>query len=266
MYISKPMEIKMSKRKLKICSKCNKRNTYDEICWECKQKIKIQTKIQEKCKQCGKKVEFSSARRTYFEKRGGKLCPECVKKNQIESMTKMNSKRTHEELSEFARKGHKTRSFESRSMATKKQWENIKKDPLKIKKISERLSHRMKKRWENMSETNKEKILRKWLNPEQRSKLNDNFKQLMIKEKIYQGFISECPFCGFVPDEINHELKLIIEVYGDYWHCNPRTYKNPQQYLKRQQKTVKERWEYDRRRLGCFYEKGYCLGKCYKKK
>lgn len=48
----------------------------------------------------------------------------------------------------------------------------------------------------------------------------------------------------------------LIEFYGDYWHCNPRTYKkdfwNPQLHM-----TAKEKWDFDKKRIKRFEEKGY---------
>lgn len=54
--------------------------------------------------------------------------------------------------------------------------------------------------------------------------------QLKIKELIegmgYE-FIHNQPHGEFIPDFINHDKKIIIEVNGDYWHCNPMKYTSP---------------------------------------
>jgi len=50
------------------------------------------------------------------------------------------------------------------------------------------------------------------------------------KVALSEGFTSEECFHGFVPDEINHNLRLIVELYGDLYHCNPRVYKDASQY------------------------------------
>lgn len=37
-------------------------------------------------------------------------------------------------------------------------------------------------------------------------------------------FIYNQPCGEYRPDFINHEIKIVIEVQGDYWHCNPYLY------------------------------------------
>ena len=50
--------------------------------------------------------------------------------------------------------------------------------------------------------------------------------------------------------------KNIIECYGDYWHCNPETY-NETYYHKQINKTAKEIWEYDKKRINILKKEGY---------
>ncbi|NBR01193.1 MAG: hypothetical protein EBT97_12260 [Actinobacteria bacterium] len=62
---------------------------------------------------------------------------------------------------------------------------------------------------------------------------------------------------GFVADEVNVSDKIIIEFYGDYYHCNPRIYTDPNTYNTTLHMTAKDKWAYDRRRLAAFYKAGY---------
>jgi len=82
---------------------------------------------------------------------------------------------------------------------------------------------------------------------------------LLWLNRLYDGFISEEPFHGFIPDEINHNLKIIIEVFGDLYHCNPLKYTEPNLYVRAIQRTVGEQWKRDRIRLACFYKHGYTV-------
>lgn len=52
------------------------------------------------------------------------------------------------------------------------------------------------------------------------------------------------------------EDKYIVEVYGDFWHCNPQRYKSD--YFNRgKKKTAKEIWDRDLSRRKKFEELGY---------
>lgn len=72
-------------------------------------------------------------------------------------------------------------------------------------------------------------------------------------------------------DYYNSEYNLVVEVLGDYWHCNPAIY-NHDFYHKNIQKTACDIWEDDKKRkneiiniLGCMYieiwEKDWKLNK-----
>lgn len=50
--------------------------------------------------------------------------------------------------------------------------------------------------------------------------------------------------------------KYAIECYGDYWHCNPKRYKEDY-YNSRIKKTAKEVWDFDSRREEYLKSKGY---------
>ena len=66
-------------------------------------------------------------------------------------------------------------------------------------------------------------------------------------------------FHGYVPDEINHDLKIIVEFFGDAYHCNPKLYKDENQFVNLIKRTVGEQWSRDRKRLGVFYKCGYSV-------
>lgn len=51
---------------------------------------------------------------------------------------------------------------------------------------------------------------------------------------------------------------LVIECYGDYWHCNPRLYE-PSYYHKSLHTTAQEKWEKDQARSTSLIEKGHVV-------
>lgn len=53
--------------------------------------------------------------------------------------------------------------------------------------------------------------------------------------------------------------KKIIEINGDYWHCNPRKYAHDHIYLKgsSREKTAKDKWKEDEDKINFIRDKGY---------
>ncbi len=147
------------------------------------------------------------------------------------------------------------------SIAVKKGWETVRSDKEKYKNLLKARSEASKKRWdEEYSEDTKRHILTRLTSSNNcgRSGLSDSVKSLMEEEGI-TGFASEGYFHGFFPDEINHELKIIVEVYGDIYHCHPDKYKDEDEFLSHIQRTVKEQRKRDKIRLACFYKHGYTV-------
>lgn len=61
---------------------------------------------------------------------------------------------------------------------------------------------------------------------------------------------------GAAPDYINEDKKIIIEVNGDYWHCNPLKY-NSDWFHPVKKKTAQQIWEIDSKRTLTLNEAGY---------
>lgn len=53
-------------------------------------------------------------------------------------------------------------------------------------------------------------------------------------------------------------INLIIEYFGDYWHCNPIKY-NENYFNKKKGQTAKEIWDYDDKKLELITNYGYNL-------
>lgn len=71
-----------------------------------------------------------------------------------------------------------------------------------------------------------------------RSKKEKLLEQYLIDYKINQRIGNH------KPDYINDDKKHIIEVYGDYWHCNPETF-TADFYHPQLKMTAKEKWQKD---------------------
>lgn len=63
-------------------------------------------------------------------------------------------------------------------------------------------------------------------------------------------YVSQYRIRGFIADFLIGD-NLVIEVQGDYWHCNPLIYNEPQNEIQ------KHKIKQDRMKRGCFNELGY---------
>ena len=64
---------------------------------------------------------------------------------------------------------------------------------------------------------------------------------------------------GFIVDGLVGGTSLIVEFYGDIYHCHPGQFDDPAQYCPWLGRTVGQQWARDRKRLGVFYRYGYCV-------
>ena len=73
------------------------------------------------------------------------------------------------------------------------------------------------------------------------------FKKSYFKGSVYgQKFVSSNN-SYYKIDFYNEDYNMVVEVQGDYWHCNPKIYKDDY-FNKTKKKTAKEIWEKDNER------------------
>ena len=112
--------------------------------------------------------------------------------------------------------------------------------------------------------------IRKWNDPDKRNRMNARKKHGGVMSGLHQeiksdmlkggilGFESEVTFQGKRVDEINRDKQLIIEVYGNYWHCNPKFYPSGTILQFPTYKVlVDDIWVQDAERLDSFSRVGY---------
>ena len=276
-----------AKNKRKPCKKGCGKKTLNEICFKCEgvkgvkakrslsrspckngcgRKIngdychKWQKKLRVECTciSCGDTTETSMHNlRFCIEKQGGIKCKNCIRLESSERFKNYQASLTKEQRVESAKTSNSL--IKNPAANVRKQWETIKNDPERMEILRKQRGETTRERWENYAPEEKNRHLQNCLGVRSRSKGSEELKQRMIDEGLFQGFESEQPFCGFIPDEINHDLKLIIEYYGDKYHCNPKEFKDPNQYQSYTKRTVGEQWKRDRRRVGAFYKAGYSV-------
>jgi len=72
----------------------------------------------------------------------------------------------------------------------------------------------------------------------------------MIEKRVVEGGKE------YYADIVSFEKKLIVEFYGDYWHCHPKKYKEDF-YHQKKKITAKEIWDLDAKRLETIASLGY---------
>lgn len=119
----------------------------------------------------------------------------------------------------------------------------------KRKKISQEFHN-------GMTDEQKEQHYRKIFKDRGRSKECDDFMlDLQANEIICD---TEQYVHGFIVDGIIQDTNIIVEYYGDVFHCNPRKFHDPDQACSwLGGRTVQEQWDRDKKRLAALYRYGY---------
>lgn len=95
-------------------------------------------------------------------------------------------------------------------------------------------------------------------NPGPLAKSSPRSKKEKLLENILPGYFPNKQVGKYKPDYLNPDTNHIIEVYGDYWHCNPQTF-GPDFYHPKLQKTAEEKWKADKHRKQILESMGYSV-------
>lgn len=82
-------------------------------------------------------------------------------------------------------------------------------------------------------------------------------KQFLIELKT-KGYVSNKQISKYTVDYVNEKTKHIIEVNGDYWHCNPNLY-HANYYNSSIGMSAGEKWKYDAERKKYLENLGYTV-------
>jgi G:T-mismatch repair DNA endonuclease (very short patch repair protein) len=88
------------------------------------------------------------------------------------------------------------------------------------------------------------------------AKTSPRSKKEKLLEPLLLGYKINSRVGRYKPDYLNEETKHIIEVYGDYWHCNP-TLMDDNTYHPQLKMTAKEKRELDKNRISYLNSQGY---------
>jgi len=249
--LSKPTILKVLNkhnliRKRDRCSKLKfqfdgKQYSVERVCPSCNQTI--QTKSKDKTVCC----------RNHLNKlKGSSLCKPCSLKLQTgEGNPFYGKKHTKETLIKLSktRKGKGTGN------------DNAMSNPIWRKKVSDNL----KKKWNSGELEETRKLMSEHMKKTRRSgKIKSGITSKKEKEIIQflkehnvpsiQSYRVDTKICDIYISSLN----LIIEYFGDYWHCNPKKY-DENYFNQKKDKTAKQIWDYDKDKIDLISNFGYNL-------
>lgn len=212
--------------------------------------------VTRKCPDCGKDIKTTSkdkviACRNHFNKLNGtSLCKPCSSKLQIgegnsffgkthskESILKISKSKTGQYTGD---KNH-MKQEKYRQMSRDIMNSNWEKGILDRKVISEQ-----------MKQTQRSGKIKSTIVSKREKEIVKEIKQLGYKP--INSYRVDSKICDvFIPS-----LNLIIEYFGDYWHCNPKKY-DSNYFNKKKGKFAWELWDYDNKKLELIKNYGYNL-------
>jgi len=235
------------------------------------------------CNSC--KVEVFIGKRAFFRNKDLCLCVSCLKKHKSLIKYGVESPNQVKEIKEKQHKNNETNTAkrhkneytpEMRANNTKLGWLLGRYDNASLL-----ASNRMKQLWadpeyrlkrqetENKLETKERRSrasIRQWQKPKYRELMSKiGIRVSKLQKQIYEICLLQyndaileyiIPNSEYTVDIFIPSKNLILEVYGDYWHCNPEKF-NEDYYHSRLHCSAKEKWEKDKIRIDNLLALGY---------
>jgi G:T-mismatch repair DNA endonuclease (very short patch repair protein) len=212
--------------------------------------------VTRKCPNCNKDIKTTSkdktiACRNHFTKlEGTSLCKPCSLKLQVG------------EGNPFFGKTHKKESLDKMSKSKKGQYSGNK-NHMKQEKYRKMSRDIMRSNWDNGI------LDRKVISEQMKQTQRSGKIKSVIVSKREKEIVKEIKQLGFKPissyrvdskicDIYIPSLNLIIEYFGDYWHCNPNKYESDF-FNKKKNKFAWELWDYDKKKIDLIKSYGYNL-------
>lgn len=201
--------------------------------------LKRNTKLNRKCSKCRKQIDDRS-------KSG--LCIKCCRLGNLNPFyNRKHTIKTRQHMKEKAKQ--RDNSTYHRIIQTAKMRKN----------------HRnfMKERWKNVSKKDKEAMIKNWVikglescKKSSKTKI-ENIMYRTLKQLKFKNIERNVQISYYNVDFLIDNL--IIECFGDYWHCNPLIF-DKNKYNKSLKLQASEKWNKDSKRLNRLKQMGYsCL-------
>ena len=212
--------------------------------------------VTRKCPKCNKDIKTTSkdkviACRNHFNKlEGTSLCKPCSVKLQVgEGNPFFGKKHTKESLKKMSKS--KTGQYTGDQNHMKQE---------KYRQMSRNI---MRSNWDNGI------LDRKVISEQMKQTQRSGKIKSVITSKREKEIVKEIKQLGYNPihsyrvdskicDVYIPSLNLIIEYFGDYWHCNPKKYESDF-FNKKKGKFAWELWDYDKKKIDLIKSYGYNL-------
>jgi G:T-mismatch repair DNA endonuclease (very short patch repair protein) len=212
--------------------------------------------IVRKCPKCNENIRTNSrdkviACRNYFNAlKNNSLCKPCSLKLQVgKGNPFFGKKHTKESLIKISK--------------SKKGQNSGNQNHMKQEKYRQMSRDIMRSNWDNGILDRK--VISEQMKQTQRS---GKIKSVIVSKKEKE-IVNELKSLGFNPihsyrvdskicDMFIPSLNLIIEYFGDYWHCNPKKYE-PNYFNQKKNKFAWELWDYDKKKIDLIKSYGYNL-------
>lgn len=217
-----------------------------------------------KCIECGSEKEYIPWRAKRLKLNNGEYrCIICSRSHNASQQTfEQRSARmkqfhaTNPEMAKIIGKIRRSYRHTPSEVWHQKQMDTIRADPQRYQQYCEKRRRIALEFHSNMTEIEKEFHYGKVFgNTSGKSEAEREFFKILESRGI-KFDTGQC-VCGFFPDGLKKDIKLIVEFYGDTYHCNPKKFHDPTQYCLWIRRTVQEQWDRDKKRLAVFYKHGY---------
>jgi G:T-mismatch repair DNA endonuclease (very short patch repair protein) len=191
--------------------------------------------------------------RNHFNKiKNNSLCKPCSLKLQVGEGNPFYGKKHTKETKQKISKKREGKAVGDKNSMSNPIWRNKASENLKKRWDSGELEETRKKMSEHMKKTRRKGKLKSVITSKKEKEIINFLKKKNLSP--IHSFRVDTKICDiFIP-----EFNLIIEYFGDYWHCNPKKYEETY-YHKNKSMTAKEIWEYDSKKVDLIKSYGYNL-------
>lgn len=211
-----------------------------------------------KCSKCKKEIKTSSKEkiiccRNYFNKiNKGSLCKPCSLELQVGKGNPFYGRKHNLETKNKISNSRKGKGTGEKNSMSNPLWKTKASENLKKRWKSGELEETRKKMSEQMKKSRREGKLKSHNVSKKEKEILSILKKLGLNVK--NSYRVDTKICDIYIPEFN----LIIEYFGDYWHCNPLKY-TEDYFNKNKSMTAKEIWEYDSKKIDLIKNYGYNL-------
>jgi G:T-mismatch repair DNA endonuclease (very short patch repair protein) len=211
-----------------------------------------------KCPKCEQDIKTISkdktiACRNHFKKiNDGSLCKPCSLELQKGNGNPFYGKKHTEKSLEKISKSRKNKGVGEKNAMHNLKWRKKASENLKKKWMSGDLENVRKKMSNKLKETRKLGKIKSGITSKKEIEIVEFLKKIGL-ETIHSYKIDTKICDVYIPS-----LNLIIEYFGDYWHCNPNKY-DSKYFNQKKNMYAEEIWDYDKRKVDLIVSYGYNL-------